>query len=480
MTGERWLTLAVVSAGTAMLLLDVTVVNVALPVIADNLDASFDELQWVIDAYALTLAATLLTAGVLADRHGRRRVYAIGLALFTVFSALCGAATSGAVLDLARGAQGIGAAAMFAASLALLAHEFQGRERGFALGVWGAITGAALALGPLVGGILVDALSWRWVFLINLPIGVMLIWATLRRLPESRDPTPRGLDPAGLITFAGAAFLGTFGLIRGNVDGWGSLPVAGSLSAAVVLLVAFVIVERRGASPMLPPALFRIPAFTGTALVAFAQSFALYPLFLFLAIYLQGVLGYSPTGTGLRMLPLTLVLFVVAPLSGKLTGRVRLRVHLVAGLLLIAASLLLMRGIDPSSDWTALLPGFVVGGLAIGVISPALAAAMVGVLSVEQSGLASGVNNTFRQLGIAVGIGVLGAIFQHHVGVGEPQRADDVVDALNAIFIVAAAVAVAGAVAAWPLLGRLRSTPADGEEEASARPPLAQRVPSAG
>jgi EmrB/QacA subfamily drug resistance transporter len=473
---ERWLTLAVVSAGTAMLLLDVTVVNVALPVIGDDLGASFDELQWVIDAYALTLAATLLTAGVLADRHGRRRVYAIGLALFTLFSALCGAAGSGVALDLARGAQGVGAAAMFAASLALLANEFQGRERGFALGVWGAITGAALALGPLVGGVLVDTLSWRWIFLVNVPIGVLLIWATLRRLPESHDPTPRGLDPAGLVTFGGAAFLATFGLIRGNVDGWSSLPVTGSLAAAVALLAAFVVVERRGASPMLPGALFRIPAFTGTALVAFAQSFALYPLFLFLAIYLQGVLGYSPTETGLRMLPLTLVLFAVAPLSGRLTGRVQLRVLLVAGLLLIAASLLLMRGIDPSSEWTALLPGFVVGGLAIGVISPALAAAMVGVLPVEQSGLASGVNNTFRQLGIAVGIAALGAIFQHHVGLGEPRSAADVVDALNAIFVVAAAVAVAGAIAAWPLLGSLRSS-ARGAAPQRARLPVADVTP---
>ena len=457
MTRERWLTLFVVSASTAMLLLDVTVVNVALPVIGEDLGASFDELQWVIDAYALALAATLLTAGVLADRHGRRRVFAIGLAAFTLCSALCGAANSGVVLDVARGLQGIGAAAMFAASLAILAQEFQGRERGFALGVWGAITGAALALGPLVGGVLVDALSWRWVFLVNLPVGAALIWLTLRRLPESRDTTPRGLDALGLLTFAAAAFLGTFGLIRGNADGWGSATVTGSLATAAVLLAAFVVVERRGRSPMLPPALFRIPAFTGTAVVAFAQSFALYPLFLFLAVYLQGVLHYSATGTGLRLLPLTLVLFAVAPLSGKLTGRVPLRVPLVAGLLLIATSLLLMRGLDPQSGWTELLPGFVVGGIAIGTISPALAAAMVGVLSIERSGLASGVNNTFRQLGIAVGIAALGAIFQHHVGLGAPGSAEAVVDALNAIFLVAAGVAVAGAAIAWPLLGGLRS-----------------------
>ena len=450
MTGPRRIILAIVSAGTAMLLLDVTVVNVALPAVQADLDAGFDELQWVVDAYALALAATLLTAGALADRLGRRRVFAVGLGLFTLFSACCGAAPSAGALDVARAAQGIGAAAMFAASLAILAHEFRGPERALALGLWGAITGAALALGPLVGGVLVDGLGWRWVFLVNLPVGAALIWATLRWIPESRDPATRGLDPAGLASFGGAAFLVTLGLIRGNADGWGSPVVVGSLAAGVALLGAFVAIERRGRAPMLPPALFRIPAFTGTAIVAFAQSLALYPLFLFLAIYLQDVLRYSATGAGLRLLPLTLVLFVVAPISGRLTGRVPLRVPLTAGLLLIAGSLLLMHGLDARSDWTELLPGFVVGGIAIGVISPALAAAMVGVLSHERSGLASGVNNTFRQLGIAVGIAGLGAIFEHHTGV---------VDGLNAVFLVAAGVAVTGACAAWPLLGDLRTEP---------------------
>jgi EmrB/QacA subfamily drug resistance transporter len=456
MTAERRLTLAVVSAGTAMLLLDVTVVNVALPVIGGDLDASFAELQWVIDAYALTLAATLLTAGALADRLGRRAVFAAGLLGFTLLSVACGAATSGAMLDVARGAQGIGAAAMFAASLALLAHEFRGAERGLALGVWGAITGAALAVGPVVGGLIVDGLGWRWVFLVNLPAGALLLWLTLARLPESRDPTPRRLDLAGLATFGGACFLATFALIRGNADGWASPRIAGSLAAAIVLLAGFVAIERRSPSPMLDPSLFRIPAFTGTALVAFAQSVALYPLFLFLALYFQQGLGLSATDTGLRLLPITLVLFFVAPLSGKATSRIPLRVPLVAGLLLIGASLLLMRGVTVDDDWTYLLPGFLVAGLAIGVISPALAAAMVGVLAVERSGLASGINNTFRQLGIAAGIAAFGAIFDHHIRTaGAP--ATGLVDGLNAIFLAAAVVVGVTAVAAWPLLGRLRS-----------------------
>jgi EmrB/QacA subfamily drug resistance transporter len=455
-TRERWITLLVVSAATAMLLLDVTVVNVALPAIGADLGASFAEMQWVIDAYALALAATLLSAGVLADRIGRRRVFAAGLGLFTACSALCALAGSPLFLDLARGAQGVGGAAMFASSLAILAEQFQDAERGFALGVWGGVTGAALALGPLVGGVLTDELSWRWIFLVNLPLGALLIWLTARFLPESREARPQPLDLAGMASFGAACFLATYGLIRGNEDGWGSAAILGSLLGAALLLALFVVVERRGRAPMLPLSLFRIPAFTGTALVAFAQSVALYPLLLFVAIYFQIALGYTPTETGLRILPLTLVLVVVAPLSGRLTGRLPLRVPLVTGLVLIGTGLLLMRAVGVNSEWTALLPGLLVGGLAIGVISPALAAAMVSVLPVERSGVASGINNTFRQLGIAIGIAGLGAIFEHRVGGALDPRAG-IVAGLDAVLLVAAGVAFAAAVLAWPLLGRQRS-----------------------
>jgi len=454
-TRERWITLLVVSAATAMLLLDVTVVNVALPAIRADLDASFGQMQWVIDAYALTLAATLLSAGALADRIGRRAVFIWGLALFTACSALCAAASSPVFLDLARAAQGVGAAAMFASSLALLANEFQDKERGFALGVWGGVTGAALAIGPLVGGVLTDELDWRWIFLVNVPIGGLLIWLTARTLPESREERPRPLDLAGMVTFGAACFLATYGLIRGNEDGWGSLPIAGSLIAAAVLLAAFVAIERR-AEAMLPLSLFRIPAFTGTAVVAFAQSVALYPLLLFIAIYLQNGLGLSPTETGLRILPLTLVLVVVAPVSGRLTNRWPLRVPLTTGLILIGGGLLLMRAVDVDSGWTTLLPGLLVGGLAIGVISPALAAAMVSVLPVERSGIASGINNTFRQLGIAFGIAGLGAIFEHQASAA--LGLEGIVAGLDSVLAVAAATAFVGAAVAWPLLGAQRST----------------------
>ena len=347
---------------------------------------------------------------------------------------------------------------MFAASLALLAHEFQGRERGLALGVWGAITGAALAIGPVVGGLLVDGPGWRWVFLVNVPVGALLLWLTMTRLPESRDPTPRALDLPGLLTFGGACFLATFALIRGNAEGWGSPQIAGSLAAAALLLVAFVAIESRASSPMLAPSLFRIPAFTGTALVAFAQSVALYPLFLFLALYFQELL---------RALPHRHRPAAAADHARAVRGRAALgqgdqpgaaahpahrRAAADRGQPAAHARPGRLRRLDVP---VARLPGRGPGDRRD---QPrAGRRAMVGVLSVERSGLASGVNNTFRQLGIAVGIAAFGAMFDHHIRTAAAP-ADGLVAGLNAIFLAAALVVVVAAVIAWPLLGRLRSS----------------------
>lgn len=460
-TRERILILLIVSATTALLLLDVTVVNVALPVIRTDLDATFAEVQWAIDAYALALAAALLTAGAMADRLGRRRVLLGGLALFTTASAGCAAANSGLALDLARAAQGLGAAAMSAAGLALLAHEFQGRDRGLAFGVWGATTGAALAVGPLVGGLLVDGAGWRWIFLVNLPLGVALLAAGLRWLPESREPQARALDLPGLVTFAATCVLVTFPLIRGNEDGWTSAPVLGAAAGAVVALALFVLAERRAAAPMLPLALLRTPGLAGAALVSFAQSVVIYPLLLFLAFYLQDGLAYSASEAGLRLLPITLVIFAAAPVSGRLTARVALRWPLCAALLIAGASAIVMRfGVaGDAMSWTGLLPGFILAGLAVGVISPALAAAMVAALPVQRSGMSSGITNTARQLGIAVGVAGLGAIFRHEAdaAAGLPGLAAG----LDAVLLTVAAIAVVSVVPSWLLLGRLSSPPAE-------------------
>lgn len=457
MTRSQRATLLAASLGTAMLLLDVTVVYVALPAIAADLDAGFAEIQWVVDAYTVVLAATLLGAGVLADRFGRRLTFAWGVAIFAACSALCAIASSGIFLDLARAAQGIGGAAIFAASLALLANEFRGESRGKALGVWGAITGIALAIGPLVGGLIVECINWRWIFVINLPIGAGLIALTLAAVPESKSDKPEPLDLAGAALFATTCLLLALGLTRGNPAGWTSTEILACLLGAATGLAAFVMVERRARAPMLPLDLFRIPAFSGTAIVAFAQSVAIYPLLIFLAIYLQDGLGYAPIGAGLRLLPLTLLILLVAPFAGRLTTRMPLRVPLLSGLALLGAALVLLHGIAPSDGWTALLPGMIVGGIAIGAISPSLAAAMVSVLPVERSGMSSGVNNTFRQLGIAMGVAGLGAIFDHHVG-SHGGGLPGIVSGVQAVAVVSAGVAFVAAIIAWPMLGSHRAT----------------------
>jgi EmrB/QacA subfamily drug resistance transporter len=412
MRQTKWWTLAAVSVATFMLLLDVTVVNVALPAIRDSLGASFTDLQWVIDAYALTLAALVLTAGSLADRLGRRRVFVAGLVLFTAASALCAAAPDPTFLILARGLQGIGAAAMFAVSLALIAHEFDaGRDRGTALGIYGATIGVAVAIGPLLGGALTDALGWESIFLLNLPVGVAALAMTFGRLRESRDPNATRVDWSGTATFSAALFLLVFALVRGNDEGWGSPLIVSLLAGFAVLLAAFVAVERRVAEPMLPLALFRRSAFAGAQIAALTISASIFSLFLYISLYLQNYLGLSPLQTGLRYLPITLAVFFASPLAGLLLPRVAPRVLLFSGLTIVAGGLVLMGGIDAGDGWTTLLPGFIVAGIGVGLLNPVIADLAVSVVPRAQSGMASGINDTFRQVGVAIGLAVWGAVF---------------------------------------------------------------------
>jgi EmrB/QacA subfamily drug resistance transporter len=412
---RKWWTLVAVCIATFMLLLDITIVNVALPDIERALHSSFADLQWVIDAYALTLAALLLTGGSLADLMGRRRIFVIGIAIFTIASALCALAGTPLVLNLARALQGIGGAFMFATSLALLASAFQGRDRGTAFGVWGATTGAAVAVGPLVGGVLTDGIGWEAIFLVNVPIGIATIAMTLAQVEESQAPSGGRIDFPGLVTFSGGLFALIFALIRGNAEGWGAPLIVGCLVAAAVLGTVFVLVERRSAEPMLDLSLFRKPAFAGASIAAFVLSASMFSMFLYLTLYIQNILGYSPLESGLRFLPVTLLSFLVAPISGKLAERLGIRWFLGAGLALVGVGLWLMSGLEPGDDWTALLAGFLFAGGGIGLVNPPLATAAVGVVEPRRAGMASGINSTFRQVGIATGIAGLGAIFQHLV-----------------------------------------------------------------
>ncbi len=419
---RRWWTLIAVSTATFMLLLDITVVNVALPSIREDLDASFTDLQWVVDAYAVALAALVLTAGSLADRLGRRRVFNAGLAIFTAASLLCALAPDATFLNVSRALQGIGGAAMFAVSLALIAQEFPaGRERGVAMGMYGASIGVAVAVGPLVGGALTDGLGWESIFLLNVPVGAAAIAVTAVKVRESRDPHANRVDWAGVATFSTALLLLVLALVRGNDEGWGSTLIVALLAGAAAALAAFIAIERRVREPMLPLGLFRRPAFTGVQIAAFAVSGSIFALFLYVTLYLQNYLGLSPFEAGLRYLPITLASFVAAPIAGALLSRVPARVLLSIGLAGVGVGLLLMGGIEAGAEWTTILGGGLVAGAAVGLINPVIADVAVSVVPTRQSGMAAGINDTFRQVGVAVGIAVWGAIF---VGRGSDRVAE--------------------------------------------------------
>jgi len=409
---RKWWTLTSVSVAIFMLILDITVVNVALPDIQRALHSSFGDLQWVVDAYALTLAAFLLTSGVAGDMFGRRGVFAGGLALFSAASLTCGLSTSSLMLNLSRAVQGVGGAIMFATSLALIAQAFHGRDRGVAFGVYGAVNGAAVAVGPLVGGAITSSIGWRWIFFVNVPIGVVAILVTLLRVEESREPNRRRIDWIGFVTFSAALFMLVFALVRGNDSGWASSEIIGLLIGSGAFLAGFLVAEHRQAEPMLDLSLFRRPAVIGVSAVAFALSASLFALFLYLTLYIQDGLGYGPLAAGLRFLPITTLAFVVAPIAGRLTVRVPIRTLLGVGMALVSTSLFLMGTTSPATGWSHLLAGFVIGGIGVGLVNPPLASAAIGVVPPNRSGMASGINSTFRQVGIATGIAGLGAVFQ--------------------------------------------------------------------
>jgi EmrB/QacA subfamily drug resistance transporter len=412
---RKWWTLIAVCTAVFMLLLDITVVNVALPDIQRELHSSFSDLQWVVDAYSLTLAAFLLTAGVAGDIYGRRIIFAVGLIVFSAASFACGLSTTPLMLNLARAVQGVGGAIMFATSLALIAGAFTGKDRGTAFGLYGAVIGGAVAIGPLIGGAITSAFGWRWIFFVNVPIGVVAVFLTFAKVAESRDPRQRRIDWVGFVTFSASLFTLVFALVRGNDLGWSSTTIVVLLVASVVLMLAFFVNESRTKDPMLDLELFRIPAFVGISVVAFTLAASIFAMFLYLTLYIQDVLGYSPLQAGLRFLPITLLSFIVAPVAGRLSVRVPIRMLLGVGLLLISAGLVGMTAVDASSGWTTLIPGFAIAGVGIGLVNPPLASAAIGVVPHERSGMASGINSTFRQVGIATGIAGLGAIFQHSV-----------------------------------------------------------------
>src|SRR4051812_3347563 len=450
---QRW-TLTVVCAATAMLMLDIAVVNTALSRIADDLNADLDGLQWVVDAYTLTLAAAVLTSGSLADRFGRRRLFTAGLTLFTLASVACAASGSIEFLVGARAVQGIGAAIMFAVSLAVLANAFPGEsERRKALAAYGATIGGAFAVGPLVGGALTSGLDWQWIFLINVPIGAFCLWITRTKVEESQDPRAPKVDRLGQSVLASGLFLLVLGLLRGNQDGWTSPAIIAELSAGVALIAAFVGIEARVKEPMLPLKLFRSGHFTGAQVAMFSISASFFAIYLYATLYLQQVLGLSAIEAGLVYVPGTILNFVFAGMSAQLIEKgASPRAMIAGGLALVSAGMALLAVMTTAtSSWVLVLPGTILALIGTGLLNPSVTAVALGSAPPEQSGLAAGAMDTFRQAGIALGVAALGAMIPASAGLGAADPSG-FVDGPHTPLFAGARLAIVGAGAPWVVI----------------------------
>ena len=409
---KKWLPLVAVCLGTFMLLIDVTIVNVALPDMAKDLKTSFSSLQWVVDAYALALAALVLGTGSIADRIGHRRAYVIGLALFAIASGVCGFAPSAGALIAARAVQGVGAAAMFATTFALLNSNYSGRDRGTAYGMWGAVSGAAAAVGPVLGGLLTESLSWRWIFFVNIPVSVLAISMCVLVLKDANSTTTARIDFAGMALFTASAAALTYGLIRSNEHGWGEVGSWSWLVASPVLLAGFVLLEQHVAAPMLDLGLLRNRRFVALLIAGLVLSLAAFTSYTYVSIWLQSVIGLSPIEAGLTGLPLAISSFFVAALIGRFVQSDRQSLLVGGGLVLVGAgSLLNAAMVHGSATWPQLIPGFVVVGVGVGMAVPTASSAAMSVVPIQRGGMAAGAVNTARQLGFAFGIATLGSVF---------------------------------------------------------------------
>ena len=409
---RKWLPLVTVCLGTFMLLIDVTIVNVALPDMAGDLKTSFGSLQWVVDAYALSLAALVLGTGSIADLMGHRRAYAIGLTLFAVSSLACALAPNAGALVAARFVQGVGAAAMFATAFPLLNSNYEGRDRGTAYGMWGAVAGASSAIGPILGGVLTQGVNWRWIFFVNLPVSVLAVVLCVRVIEDAHPPVRRRVDVAGILAFTAAAASLTYGLIRSNEHGWASFGSWVWIAAAPVLLVAFVVIELRTAQPMLELSLLRNRSFVGVLLAGLVLTLAAFSALTYVSIWLQSVLGLSPIDAGLTGLPLSLAAFVVSATTGRVLHTARPGPVIGGGLVLIGLGGLVGAAVvHGSASWPALIPGYVLIGIGVGMSTPILGSAAMSAVEVQRGGMAAGALNTARQLGFAFGIAALGSVF---------------------------------------------------------------------
>ena len=468
---RKWWTLGAVAFALFMIMLDNTVVNVALPSIQRDLGIGLSELEWTVNAYALTFAVLMLSGGKLADFFGRRRVFLIGLAIFTLSSLACGLATTGGTLIGARTLQGVGAAIMMPATLSIISATFPPHQRGMAIGIWAGVSAMALAIGPLIGGLITEHIDWSWIFFLNVPIGVLGIVVSALVIDESRDTSAdQRLDIPGLFASAVALFALTFALIEANAYGWGDPVILGLFVLSAVAFAAFVWLELHQRSPMLDLSLFRSSTFAGANVVALLVTLAMFGVFFFMSIYMQNVLGYSATKTGAAFLPMTVLIIVIAPAAGKFSDRVGSRWLMTAGMTCLTVALVGFSRLGLDSGFWDIAPGLLVGGLGMGLVMTPLTAAALGSVPVAKSGVGSGVLNTFRQVGGALGIAVMGAIVASYLDFDAAGRPDPAafIDGFQRALEVSAAFALLGAAIAATTIRKHRHLDAGDLAEAAA------------
>jgi EmrB/QacA subfamily drug resistance transporter len=483
---RRWWTLAAMCFALAMVMLDNTVVNVALPSIQRSFDASLSALEWTINAYTLTFAVLLVTGGRLGDIFGRRKVFLIGVVVFAAASATIGLAPSEGWLVASRAVQGIGAALMMPGTLSIITNAFPPQERGKAIGMWAGVSAIALALGPLVGGWLTEDVTWRAIFFINVPIAVIAVFVTLFAAEESRDETAsRRVDVPGIATLTVGLTALVLALVEGNSWGWSSASIVSLLAVSVVGLTAFVLIERSAAAPIVDFTFFRSRSFVGANVVAFSITFGMFAVFFFLALYMQNILGYAPLETGVRFLPTTIVIMFAGPIAGRLSDRIGPRIPLVIGLLLVATSLAWQSRITVDTSFGFLVVPFILLGVGMGFTMSPMSTAAMNAVDRTKAGVASGTLSMTRMVGGTFGVAALGALVaaigRHDLARTLPQVPHDTrerlvealgsggsaagstaqvreathvafVDALGTGLTISAATALVAAVAAWVLI----------------------------
>lgn len=484
---RKWWILGAVTASLFMTMLDVTVVNVGLPSIGADIDATLTELEWVVNSYLLVYAVLLLSGGKLADFLGRRRIFLLGLAVFTLASLACGLAGTGELLIAARAAQGLGAALMLPATQGIIAATFAPEERGMAFGIWAAVSGLGLALGPLIGGLLIQGIDWRWIFYINIPFGLLAFVVARLIIPESRDTAvERRLDVPGLLASGAMLFALTFALVEGQRYGWTSNVILGCFIAAGVALIAFIVLQLRGRVPLVDLSLFRNPTFAGANIASLLIMLGMVGVLFFVSIYMQHILGYSAVETGAGFLALTVPFMLVAPLSGKLTDRLGPRWPITVGMTLIGVGLLLLARLGIDTTYREMVPAFIVAGIGIGLAMPPGTTTVIATVAVDKSSVASGVVNTFRQTGGAFGVAIMGAIVAAEIGGtlsgealagGDPAFAISFVAGYQNALVVGAAFVLTGAAIA--LVTLRRPQPLEEEELRPVAPEAATFVPAA-